>query len=39
VLYANWDWDALVKDALHHAGFADFAEQARALEKQRTRKW
>jgi pyruvate,water dikinase len=39
VLYANWDWDALVKDALHHAGFAGFDEQAKALEKQRSKSW
>jgi pyruvate,water dikinase len=39
VLYANWDWDALVKDSLHQAGFADFDEQAAALEAQRAKKW
>ena len=39
VLYANWDWSSLVKDALHQAGFADFEEQAKALVVQRTKKW
>ena len=39
VIYANWDWDALVLDALHQAGFADFEEQSRALEKQHATKW
>ena len=39
VLYANWDWDSLVSDALRHAGFADFDEQAKALERQRKKKW
>jgi len=39
VLYANWDWDSLVEDALRQAGFADFDEQAKALEKQRAKKW
>ena len=35
VIYSNWDWTALVEDALRHAGFADFAEQAVALAEQR----
>ena len=39
VVYANWDWDSLVSDALHQAGFANFEEQAAALEKQRAMKW
>jgi len=39
VLYANWDWSSLVEDALHQAGFPTFEEQARALERQRTKKW
>ena len=39
VVYANWDWSSLVLDALHQAGFANFEEQAQALEKQRTMKW
>jgi pyruvate,water dikinase len=39
VLYANWDWGALVGDALHQAGFADFEEQTTALEAQRAKKW
>ena len=39
VIYAGWDWDALVRDALHQAGFADFDEQAVALEAQRVKVW
>jgi pyruvate,water dikinase len=39
VLYANWDWDSLVENALRQAGFAGFDEQAKALEKQRAKKW
>ncbi len=39
VLYANWDWNSLVEDALHQAGFADFDEQAKALEQQRAKTW
>ena len=39
VVYANWDWNSLVSDALHQAGFADFDEQDKALEKQRSTKW
>ncbi|WP_029894866.1 PEP/pyruvate-binding domain-containing protein [Desulfohalovibrio reitneri] len=37
VLYASWDWDRTVEDAMHHAGFATFEEQAEALEQQRKR--
>ncbi len=39
VVYANWDWDSIVNDALRQAGFADFDEQAKALEVQRATKW
>ena len=39
VVYANWNWVALVEDALHQAGFASFEEQAQALEKQRAKIW
>ncbi|TVM18351.1 phosphoenolpyruvate synthase [Oceanidesulfovibrio indonesiensis] len=35
VIYANWDWERTVEDALHQAGFASFEEQAKALEEQR----
>ena len=35
VLYATWDWSHTVEDALHHAGFASFEEQAKALEEYR----
>jgi pyruvate,water dikinase len=39
VIYASWDWDQTVSNALHHAGFADFEEQAKALAAQRTKKF
>jgi pyruvate,water dikinase len=39
VIYANWDWQTTVRDALHQAGFADFPEQEKALAEQRTRTW
>lgn len=35
VLYATWDWANTVEDALRHAGFKDFEEQAIAAEKSR----
>lgn len=35
VIYASWDWNTTVADALHYAGFASFEEQAKALEAQR----
>lgn len=35
VLYATWNWSRTVEDALHHAGFKDFEEQAKALEAYR----
>ena len=35
VIYATWDWDNTVLDALHQAGFADFAEQEKAMIKAR----
>lgn len=37
VIYASWDWEQTVADALHHAGFASYEEQANALETQRKR--
>lgn len=37
VIYANWDWSALVEDALRHAGFKDFEEQGAALNEQRAK--
>ena len=37
VIYASWDWERTVADALHHAGFASYEEQAKALEAQRKR--
>ncbi len=39
VIYASWDWSKTVEDALHQAGFSDFAEQAEALAAQRGKKW
>lgn len=35
VIYASWDWETTVLDALHQAGFANFDEQAKALVEQR----
>ncbi len=39
VIYASWDWQATVTDALHQAGFVDFEEQVKALEVQRKKQW
>ncbi len=39
VIYATWDWDQTVNDALHQAGFVSFEDHAVALEKYRTKKW
>ncbi|SDN79391.1 pyruvate, water dikinase [Desulfonauticus submarinus] len=39
VIYANWDWDKTVLDALHQAGFNSFEEQEKALEEQRKHVW
>ncbi len=39
VIYATWNWDQTVEDALHQAGFASFAEQTAALARQRAAKW
>lgn len=39
VIYASWDWDHTVQDAMHHAGFAAFEEQEQALAAQRAKKW
>ncbi len=35
VIYATWDWSRTVHDALLHAGFTSFEEQAVALEEYR----
>ena len=35
VIYATWNWSRTVEDAMHHAGFKDFEEQAKALEAYR----
>ncbi len=37
IIYANWDWNNTVEDALMQAGFSDFEEQAKALEAQRAK--
>jgi pyruvate,water dikinase len=39
VIYASWDWDHTVEDAMHHSGFASFEEQAQALAVKRSMKW
>ena len=36
VIYATWNWNETVEDALHHSGFQNFEEQAKALEYSRT---
>lgn len=38
VIYAAWNWEQTVLDALHQAGFNNFEEQAQALAKQRMKK-
>lgn len=37
VIYATWHWEETVLDALHQAGFANFEEQAIALEETRNK--
>ncbi len=39
VIYANWDWEATVWDALRQAGFNSFEEQEEALKIQREKDW
>ena len=39
VIYASWDWDYTVWDAMRHAGFETFDEQEAALKAQRSKKW
>ena len=39
VIYANWDWQTTVEDALHHAGFESFEEQQKAYARQLARQW
>ncbi|WP_291319038.1 PEP/pyruvate-binding domain-containing protein [Desulfonatronospira sp.] len=31
VIYANWDWQVTIDDALHQAGFATYEEQEQAM--------
>lgn len=35
VIYATWNWNETVEDALHHAGFNNFEEQTEAMYKAR----
>ncbi len=39
VIYASWDWNTTVNDALHQAGFANFDEHKKALEEYRKISW
>jgi len=39
VIYAAWDWEKTVGDALYHAGFNDWEEQTAAMEEQRKKTW
>ncbi|CCH47658.1 PEP/pyruvate-binding domain-containing protein [Pseudodesulfovibrio piezophilus] len=39
VIYASWNWDNTVADAMKHAGFDSFDEQEAALEVQRSKLW
>jgi pyruvate,water dikinase len=39
VIYAAWNWEQTVGDALYHAGFEDWQEQAKAMEEQRKMTW
>ncbi len=39
VIYANWDWDNTIENALHQAGFSSFEEQEKALAEQRKKNW
>ena len=39
VIYAGWDWETTVKDAMHQAGFASFKEQKKAMDEQRKLTW
>jgi len=39
VLYAGWDWETTVRDAMHQAGFASYKEQKKAMDEQRKKSW
>jgi pyruvate,water dikinase len=39
IIYAAWNWNSTVEDALHQAGFASFEEQSAALEKYFQKTW
>ncbi len=39
VIYATWDWNTTVNDALRQAGFENFEEQQKALEAYRQKAW
>ena len=36
-IYANWDWEETVLDALRHSGFQSYEEQVAALREQRVK--
>lgn len=38
VIYAAWDWNTTVLDALRHAGFNNFEEQSEAVKNMRQKK-
>ncbi len=39
VIYATWDWNTTVNDALRQAGFENFEEQAKALKIYQEQTW
>jgi len=39
IIYANWDWEETVRDALYQSGFGSFDEQETALQTQRQQQW
>ncbi|MHC1701609.1 MAG: PEP/pyruvate-binding domain-containing protein [Humidesulfovibrio sp.] len=39
VIYSSWNWTYTVEDAMHHAGFATYDEQAKAMAVKRSMQW
>ncbi len=39
VIYSSWNWTYTVEDAMHHAGFATYEEQAKAMAVKRSMQW
>jgi len=39
VIYSSWNWTFTVEDAMHHAGFATYEEQAKAMAVKRSMQW